>query len=156
MRSAPFRSRPNETVTLLSRNRAVNPPPSAADATRSLFGTSPTCTPACSRQARVAASEYVFVPPPQPALLHGDLWDGNVLVGPGGAPALIDPAASYGDREAELVQSNRELEETNRGVLALYAELDEKATDLLVHSLDRAPQLVVRVLRERPADPLQP
>ena len=39
---------------------------------------------------------------PPPALLHGDLWAGNVLVGPGGAPALIDPAVSYADRETEL------------------------------------------------------
>jgi fructosamine-3-kinase len=35
-------------------------------------------------------------------LLHGDLWSGNVLLGPGGAPALIDPAVSYADRETEL------------------------------------------------------
>ncbi len=39
---------------------------------------------------------------PPPALLHGDLWAGNVLLGPGGAPALIDPAISYADRETEL------------------------------------------------------
>jgi fructosamine-3-kinase len=39
---------------------------------------------------------------PPASLLHGDLWGGNVLVGPGGAPALIDPAVSYGDRESEL------------------------------------------------------
>ncbi len=38
----------------------------------------------------------------QPALLHGDLWSGNMIVGPDGAPALIDPAVSYGDREADL------------------------------------------------------
>ncbi|MBK9710186.1 MAG: fructosamine kinase family protein [Kouleothrix sp.] len=38
----------------------------------------------------------------QPSLLHGDLWGGNFIVGPGGAPALIDPAAYYGDREADL------------------------------------------------------
>lgn len=38
----------------------------------------------------------------QPALLHGDLWGGNVIVGPGGIPALIDPAVYYGDREAEI------------------------------------------------------
>jgi signal transduction histidine kinase/CheY-like chemotaxis protein len=33
-------------------------------------------------------------------------------------------------RQEELVQLNRELEDTNRGVLALYAELDEKAQHL--------------------------
>jgi fructosamine-3-kinase len=38
----------------------------------------------------------------QPALLHGDLWGGNFIVGLGGLPALIDPAVCYGDREADL------------------------------------------------------
>ncbi|NJO82373.1 MAG: fructosamine kinase family protein [Blastochloris sp.] len=28
----------------------------------------------------------------QPALLHGDLWSGNVIAGPQGEPVLIDPA----------------------------------------------------------------
>ena len=37
-----------------------------------------------------------------PALIHGDLWGGNVVGAPGGAPALIDPAVSYSHREAEL------------------------------------------------------
>lgn len=34
------------------------------------------------------------------------------------------------ERQEELTQLNRELEETNRGVVALYAELDEKAEHL--------------------------
>lgn len=39
---------------------------------------------------------------PQPSLLHGDLWSGNVSFAPGGAPFLYDPASYYGDREADL------------------------------------------------------
>ncbi|QQK75946.1 fructosamine kinase family protein [Salicibibacter cibarius] len=35
--------------------------------------------------------------PAYPALLHGDLWAGNWLAGPDGAPYIIDPAISYGD-----------------------------------------------------------
>ncbi len=36
------------------------------------------------------------------ALVHGDLWSGNLHVAASGAPALIDPAAYFGHREAEL------------------------------------------------------
>ncbi len=38
----------------------------------------------------------------QPSLLHGDLWGGNWLISTNNTPVLIDPAAYYGDREAEL------------------------------------------------------
>jgi fructosamine-3-kinase len=39
---------------------------------------------------------------PRPALLHGDLWSGNVLVADGRLAALIDPACYYGDAEVDL------------------------------------------------------
>jgi protein-ribulosamine 3-kinase len=37
-----------------------------------------------------------------PALLHGDLWSGNVLSDAKGIPYFIDPAVYYGHRETEL------------------------------------------------------
>ena len=37
-----------------------------------------------------------------PSLLHGDLWGGNYLSDAQGNPVLIDPAAYYGDRDAEI------------------------------------------------------
>lgn len=36
------------------------------------------------------------------SLIHGDLWSGNLHCTEDGRPALIDPAAYFGDREAEL------------------------------------------------------
>lgn len=36
-----------------------------------------------------------------PSLIHGDLWGGNVIPSPDGL-ALIDPAVSFSDREAEI------------------------------------------------------
>ena len=41
-------------------------------------------------------------PPEPPSRLHGDLWGGNRLCGPGGEPVLIDPAAYGGHREVDL------------------------------------------------------
>jgi protein-ribulosamine 3-kinase len=41
-------------------------------------------------------------PPEKPALLHGDLWSGNYIVGNTGEPVLIDPAVYYGHREMDI------------------------------------------------------
>lgn len=39
---------------------------------------------------------------PPAALLHGDLWGGNILMAGARVAALIDPACYYGDREADV------------------------------------------------------
>jgi fructosamine-3-kinase len=39
---------------------------------------------------------------PEPALLHGDLWSGNVGFTIDHEPVIFDPAVHYGDREAEF------------------------------------------------------
>ena len=39
---------------------------------------------------------------PPAALLHGDLWGGNILVAGNRVAALIDPACYYGDREVDV------------------------------------------------------
>lgn len=42
---------------------------------------------------------------PIPALLHGDLWNGNFAYDQSGQPVLFDPAVYYGDREADLAMT---------------------------------------------------
>jgi fructosamine-3-kinase len=41
-----------------------------------------------------------------PSLLHGDLWNGNVLCDEMGKPVLVDPCVYYGDREVDLASSS--------------------------------------------------
>ncbi|MEA3275187.1 MAG: fructosamine kinase family protein [Pseudomonadota bacterium] len=42
---------------------------------------------------------------PEPSLLHGDLWGGNMSFDPEGHPVIYDPAVYYGDREADLAMT---------------------------------------------------
>ena len=44
-------------------------------------------------------------PTEPPALLHGDLWSGNVLCASDGSPVLIDPAVYHGHREMDLAMA---------------------------------------------------
>ena len=41
----------------------------------------------------------------KPALLHGDLWSGNIITTGKGEPCLIDPAVYYGCREVDLAMT---------------------------------------------------
>ncbi len=43
--------------------------------------------------------------PARPALIHGDMWGGNVLVRDGRIAAFVDPAIYHGDPEIELAFS---------------------------------------------------
>ncbi len=46
-----------------------------------------------------------FFPEEPPALLHGDLWSGNFMIGADGHAAIIDPAVYYGHRYMDLGMS---------------------------------------------------
>jgi len=42
------------------------------------------------------------LPVEKPALIHGDLWSGNLIYDQSGRPFFIDPAVCYGSREMDL------------------------------------------------------
>jgi protein-ribulosamine 3-kinase len=46
-----------------------------------------------------------LIPKEEPALLHGDLWNGNCMVANDGSACLIDPAVYYGHREMDLAMT---------------------------------------------------
>jgi fructosamine-3-kinase len=52
--------------------------------------------------ASLAERLHELLPPGGPALLHGDLWWGNVLFGHEGRPWLIDPSVHGGHPEEDL------------------------------------------------------
>ena len=55
------------------------------------------------RVERLAADLQNRLPAqPAPALLHGDLWSGNVLVAGDRVSGLVDPACYYGHAEVDL------------------------------------------------------
>lgn len=51
---------------------------------------------------RFLAQTEKLIPAEKPALVHGDLWNGNFLNSPTGHPVLIDPAIYYGHREMDI------------------------------------------------------
>jgi fructosamine-3-kinase len=43
-----------------------------------------------------------LLPQEKPALLHGDLWNGNIFSDEKNNPVIFDPAIYFGNKEAEL------------------------------------------------------
>lgn len=60
---------------------------------------------ALARLERVADGLPRWIPSMPAALIHGDLWSGNVHCTAAGEPALVDPAAHWGWAEAELAMT---------------------------------------------------
>lgn len=58
----------------------------------------------CASRLLDHLDEYL-TEPEAPALIHGDLWAGNVMTGPDGSAWIIDPAAYYGHPEADLAMT---------------------------------------------------
>lgn len=56
-------------------------------------------------QLRVRLPDLLSGSDEPPALLHGDLWAGNFMIGPAGHPVIFDPAVYYGHREADLAMT---------------------------------------------------
>lgn len=46
-----------------------------------------------------------MLPEEAPSLLHGDLWNGNLMTASHGEPCLIDPAVYFGNREMDLAMT---------------------------------------------------
>ncbi len=58
-----------------------------------------------------------LIPQEKPALLHGDLWQGNLIHDESSNPVLIDPAVYYGHREMDL------------SMLELFGSISESTID---------------------------
>ncbi|HEU4675163.1 MAG TPA: fructosamine kinase family protein, partial [Motilibacteraceae bacterium] len=76
--------------------------------------------------------------PDEPAaLLHGDLWSGNVLWGADGAARLVDPACHAGHRESDLAMLALFGCPHLERVLAAYAETARDRGDPLAQGWQR-------------------
>ncbi len=59
----------------------------------------------CLRQHGPRLREWLDAEAPTPSLVHGDLWNGNVICGEGERVWLIDPAVYCGDAEVDVAMT---------------------------------------------------
>jgi len=62
-------------------------------------------TPTMGRIERLAGRLEEWIDAPEPSLVHGDMWTGNVLVDGDRITGFVDPAIYYADAEIELAFS---------------------------------------------------
>lgn len=77
-------------------------------AERRLLVNCPHVAPALARRIEALAADLPNRLPalPEPSLLHGDLWGGNILASGHQITALIDPACYYGHGEIDIAMLN--------------------------------------------------
>lgn len=94
-------------------------------AERRLLPALPELPPELARRVEALARRLPeFLPRrPEAGLLHGDLWTGNLLIGPGGRAFLIDPACYYGHGEVDLAMLHL-FGRPDRGFAEGYGPLD--------------------------------
>jgi protein-ribulosamine 3-kinase len=71
--------------------------------------------------------DWIDEPADGPSLIHGDLWSGNLHRDSGGCPAIIDPAAYFAHREAEL------------GMMTLFGGFSQRVFDAYHETLPLEP-----------------
>lgn len=69
-----------------------------------------------------------LIPEEKPALLHGDLWSGNLMFDTQGEPVFIDPAVYFGHREVDIAMT-RMFGGFNPRFLESYNEILPLVTD---------------------------
>ena len=88
-----------------------------------------------------------LIPEEKPALLHGDLWSGNLMFDYQGTPVFIDPAVYFGHREIDIAMT-RMFGGFNERFLATYNEVRplEKGWESRIELHNLYPTLVHLVL----------